>query len=155
MFSLGVRHHLNPRIQRLILMSKEKFLSPNLPVSHILMSFVIKSSYPTQLSKKDVCATKGKKGSDHKRLTDSRQCTWQSTAILKFDLHKEQEKCKQLKAEAGLYKNMARTYWDRWQWELQKRRECLREQYRPQLKGNGTSSQTRVLPAVHQISKIL
>ena len=41
----------------------------------------------------------------------------ENTAILKFDLHKEQGQCKRLKAEAGLYKNMARTYWDR---ELQK-----------------------------------
>ena len=36
----------------------------------------------------------------------------ESTAILKFDLHKEHEKYKQLKDETGLYKNMARTYWD-------------------------------------------
>ena len=87
-----------------------------------------------------------------KRKTHRCQAMAESTAILKFDLHKEQEQCKRFKAEAGLYKNMARTYWDRWQWELQKRRECLLEQYRPQQKGNGAASQTRVLPAVHEIS---
>ena len=77
----------------------------------------------------------------------------ESTAILKFDLHKEQEQSKRFRAEAGLYKNnMAETYCDRWQWELQKRRKYLREQYPPQQRGSGTSTQTRVLPAVHEIN---
>ena len=30
--------------------------------------------------------------------------------------------------EAVLYKKMARHYWDRWQWELQKRKEAIRNQ---------------------------
>lgn len=87
-----------------------------------------------------------------KRKAHRCQAMAENTAILKFDLHKEQEQCKRLKAEAGLYKNMARTYWDRWQWELQKRRECLYEQYRPQQKGSGATSQTRIIPVVHEIN---
>ena len=30
--------------------------------------------------------------------------------------------------EVLLYKHMARTFWDRWQWELQKRKEAVQEQ---------------------------
>ena len=47
---------------------------------------------------------------------------------------------------------MAQTYWDRWQWELQKRRESLSEQFRLQQKTGAATSQTKLFPAVHENS---
>ena len=40
---------------------------------------------------------------------------------MKF-INSEDSDSKCYKSEAGLYKRIARTYWDRWQWELQKRK---------------------------------
>lgn len=51
-----------------------------------------------------------------------------SLEALRDELKKEREESNKKLRQVCLYKNMARSYWERWQWELQKRRETLREQ---------------------------
>lgn len=65
-------------------------------------------------------------------------------------LQEERRRGEKQKTSALLYKSMARTYWDRWQWELQKRKEAMQE-----LRTGGQRRQPEshgsLLPAVHQI----
>jgi len=42
-------------------------------------------------------------------------------------LQEERQRVEKQKTSTLLYKSMARTYWDRWQWELQKRKEAMQE----------------------------
>ena len=51
-----------------------------------------------------------------------------SLEALRDELRKEREESSKKLRQVCLYKNMARSYWERWQWELQKRKETLREQ---------------------------
>ena len=43
---------------------------------------------------------------------------------LKTDLNSKQNQLKASQDKLQMYKNMARTYWERWRWECQKRKEC-------------------------------
>ena len=46
-------------------------------------------------------------------------------AKLKTDIDNKQSKLKISQNKMQMYKNMARTYWERWRWESQKRKESL------------------------------
>ena len=46
----------------------------------------------------------------------------------KSNITKERVQSENNKTEALLYKRMARTFWDQWQWELQKRKELMQQQ---------------------------
>jgi len=62
----------------------------------------------------------------------------------------EHQRGEKQKTSTPLYKSMARTYWDRWQWELQKRKEAMQE-----LRTGGQRRQPEshgsLLPVVHEI----
>ena len=65
-------------------------------------------------------------------------------------LQEEHRMGEKQKTSTLLYKSMARTFWDRWQWELQKRKEAMQE-----LRTGGQQRQPEshgsLLPAVHEI----
>ena len=65
-------------------------------------------------------------------------------------LQEERRRGEKQKTSTLLYKSMARTYWDWWQWELQKRKEAIQE-----LRKGGQQRQPEprvsLLPAVHEI----
>ena len=42
-----------------------------------------------------------------------------------LQLERQREKCCDMEKKVMLYKSMSRTYWDRWQWELQQRRQGI------------------------------
>ena len=46
-------------------------------------------------------------------------------AKLKTDIDNKQSELKISQNKMQMYKNMARTYWERWRWESQKRKESL------------------------------
>lgn len=55
------------------------------------------------------------------------KCTCDSVPVLKEELKKQCKLGDEKTKEVCLYKNMARSYWERWQWELQKRKEAVRK----------------------------
>lgn len=65
-----------------------------------------------------------------KRLERNYYFKSKTIAGLKEELIKERKESNKKQKEALLYKNMARSYWERWQWELQKRKEAVKEQLR-------------------------
>ena len=65
-----------------------------------------------------------------KRLDRNQHFKCKSMAGLKQELIKERTESSKRQKEALRYKNMARSYWERWQWELHKRKEAIKEQLR-------------------------
>ena len=84
----------------------------------------------------------GRKAAKHRAMADS---STSATTAIEQDLQHEKVQSKRFKSEASLYKNMARTYWDRWQWELHKRKEAMTEQLRR------SKSRSQIVPTVHEI----
>ena len=62
------------------------------------------------------------------RILKKKECAKQAIRTLEKEVKKEKELSKKNEAQIQRYKCMARSYWDRWQWELQKRKEVHREQ---------------------------
>ena len=52
-------------------------------------------------------------------------------------------------AQTTRYKCMARSYWDRWQWELMKRKEVMREQQKLQVCMKYRNANPKVNPTIH------
>lgn len=63
------------------------------------------------------------------RVKRKRKLLKKKTAIkeLKNELKKEQERKEESERKVKLLKCMSRTYWERWHWELEKRKEAVRE----------------------------
>ena len=97
--------------------------------------------------KKKMRNERKKRRKAEKRKAMAESSTSAATSI-EQDLHHEKEQSKRFKSEASLYKNMARTYWDRWQWDLQKRKEAMAEHMQSRL---CKKSQPQVIPCVHEI----
>ena len=57
--------------------------------------------------------------------TITRQQSKLAAAKLKTDLDNKQNQLETSQNKMQMYKNMARTYWERWRWESQKRKELL------------------------------
>ena len=59
-----------------------------------------------------------------KRRTDL-QNALETVSKLKVDIESKDKLMKKSLNRMQLYKNMSRSYWERWRWELQKRKELL------------------------------
>ena len=81
----------------------------------------------------------------------SKCCSKSMIANLKQELRKEQEVVKRKDMEVIRYKSMARSYWDRWQWELQKRKEAHRDQVKL-ARGVQLPSQSGFASSQHEIN---
>ncbi len=49
------------------------------------------------------------------------------TDRLRSDLEYERREHYKSECKVKVYKSMSRTYWERWRWELQKRKEAMKE----------------------------
>ena len=73
-----------------------------------------------------------KKRKRKQRAAFRKEETSKETEILKSELKVEQQKQAKSEHKIEVLKCMARTYWERWHWELEKRKEALRECRRSQ-----------------------
>lgn len=80
-------------------------------------------------SETDSCVSDALSRGQYKR---SRKNTAEEKRLMRRERQRRQRKTAKLNKrrtdEVLLYKHMARTFWDRWQWELQKRKEAVQEQ---------------------------
>lgn len=61
----------------------------------------------------------------------------------------QRKKTEELAAQTTKYKCMARSFWDRWQWELMKRREAMQEQLKLRTYCKYKSFCPKVSPTIH------
>ena len=82
----------------------------------------------------------------------SKCCAKWKIANLKQELLKEQKVAKSKDVELIKYKSMARSYWDRWQWELQKRKEAHQDQVKLARSVQQLPSQSDLTSGQHEIN---
>lgn len=72
-----------------------------------------------------------------------------SKAELQQELRKVKEVHKSSEIEVLRYKSMARSYWDRWQWDLMKRKEVMRDSL---TRRHQRSESQSLIPVLHEIN---
>ena len=73
-------------------------------------------------------------------------------AKLKTDIDNKQSELKMSQNKMQMYKNMARTYWERWRWESQKRKESLvplSRHHQSSLRPSTTDLDIQLLPQIN------
>ena len=86
-----------------------------------------------------------------KRLERNEHFKSKSVPGLRQELIKERKENSKRQKEALLYKNMARSYWERWQWELHKRKEAIKEQLRIVKQIPSTLPKTQASALLHEV----
>lgn len=73
-------------------------------------------------------------------------------AKLKTDIDNKHSELKMSQNKMQMYKNMARTYWERWRWESQKRKESsvpLSRHHQSSLRPSTTDLDIKLLPQIN------
>lgn len=76
----------------------------------------------------------------------------EKATILQSELEKERKRIEIAESKVGVYKSMSRSYWERWRWELQKRKEAVMECKKLQCYGRSSQYSTGTSTYIHQIN---
>lgn len=88
---------------------------------------------------------------EKRRMRNAREKRRRTRAkVLEAQLKHERTLKDEATKKVTLYKNMSRSYWERWQWELQDRKECMARE-RALTQAQSGNSSTSDGPRIHEI----
>lgn len=90
-------------------------------------------------SRKNTAEEKRRMRNERKRRKRSKTSR---ISALKGEIQHEQHLKDDMEKRVSLYRNMSRSYWERWQWELQQRRQCIIRSKCPLPPGSSKTSMT-------------
>lgn len=96
-----------------------------------------------RISRSNTVEEKRRMRNERKRRKRSRKKVLETQLALECTLRSEAEK------KTILYRNMSKSFWDRWRWALEQRRECMKRER--QLLCRQTESRKSVVLKVHDI----
>ena len=98
---------------------------------HVVLVHTAKSRFNTLEEKRKMrnARKKRKRHRYHSTMSTTTKSAPPTEAhtVLQSELEKERKRAEIAESKIGVYKSMSRSYWERWRWKLQKRKEAVLE----------------------------